>query len=157
MHTRVLPLGTNCAKTRRPAPPVSGRPLATGSGQNPGSSPAPAQVPVTYGRPGTSVGTGAGWGPPPASATNSAAIAALVFSIVSVATSFFLAGFVAIVLGHVARSQIRSRSERGSGMAVTALWLGYLSLLVWLLFWLVYLGLSALLIGFAITIGTTMA
>ncbi len=53
--------------------------------------------------------------------TNGFAIGALVCGIVPV----FL-GIPAVVLGHTARGQIRKSGERGDGMAVTGLVLGYL-------------------------------
>ncbi|WP_084356761.1 DUF4190 domain-containing protein [Mycolicibacterium wolinskyi] len=52
--------------------------------------------------------------------TNSIAIAALVFGLILPP--------LAVPLGHVARAQIRRTGERGSGMALAGLILGYYSL-----------------------------
>jgi hypothetical protein len=58
--------------------------------------------------------------------TNGFAIGALVCGIVP-----FFGGISAVIFGHVARGQIRQTGERGDGMAVAGLALGYL----WLCFW----------------------
>lgn len=51
--------------------------------------------------------------------TNTLAILSLVFGL-------FGSGIIAVILGHIARSQIRRTGERGSGMAIAGLVLGYL-------------------------------
>jgi hypothetical protein len=63
---------------------------------------------------------------PPAAKTNGAAVASMIFGIIP-----FFGGIPAVILGHVARSQIRQSGERGDGMAVAGLVLGYL----WISFW----------------------
>jgi hypothetical protein len=60
--------------------------------------------------------------------TNGFAVGSLVCGIVM---PFF--GVPAIILGHMARGQIRKSGERGDGMAVAGLIIGYLSLSVWVL------------------------
>ena len=45
----------------------------------------------------------------------------------------FFAGIPAVILGHAARGQIRQTGERGDGMAVAGLVLGYLGISVWVL------------------------
>ncbi|MDH5147761.1 DUF4190 domain-containing protein [Brevibacterium casei] len=79
---------------------------------------------------------------------NTLAIIALVASIFGVVSSFFIAGIAGIVMGHIARKQIRERGERGDGMAVAALWVGYIGTALWILAWLfiilAYLGMFAL-------------
>lgn len=77
--------------------------------------------------------------------TNSSAIVGMVPSIA--AFSFAPAAIVGIVLGHIARGQIRRSGERGDGMAIAALWIGYLLSFFCLLFFIVYFGLFALAIG----------
>lgn len=43
---------------------------------------------------------------------------------------WFLAGIPAIVLGHVARRQIRETGEAGSGMALAGMIMGYIGVLL---------------------------
>ena len=61
----------------------------------------------------------------PASKTNGTAIAALVTGIVGWTVVPFFASIAAVVLGHVARTQIRRSGEQGSGLALAGLILGY--------------------------------
>jgi Domain of unknown function (DUF4190)/Domain of unknown function (DUF1707) len=74
-----------------------------------------SDLPVPYSPPPAPVG-------PPA--TNRLAIASLVCGVGQL-VAFFPAGIAAIVLGHVARRQIRQTGEQGDGMALTGLILGY--------------------------------
>ncbi|GAA1552570.1 DUF4190 domain-containing protein [Brevibacterium picturae] len=87
----------------------------------------------------------------PIAPTNTVAIIGMVLSLVAALTSFVPAGIVGIVMGHVARKQIRQRGERGDAMAVTALWVGYLGTGFWLIFWVLYIGVMvlAIMIGVA--------
>jgi Domain of unknown function (DUF4190)/Domain of unknown function (DUF1707) len=66
----------------------------------------------------------------PAAKTNGVAVASMVFGIIP-----FFGGIPAVILGHVARSQIKQTGERGDGMAVAGLVLGYL----WISFWVLLL------------------
>jgi hypothetical protein len=90
-------------------PPTSGQPY----GQ---------QYPPTSGQPYGQQPYGAGGYPPPgyapAPATNTMAILALVFA--------FIFAPASIVLGHVAKKQIRQTGEGGEGLATAGLWLGYI-------------------------------
>ncbi len=68
------------------------------------------------------------WAPAPgAQRTNPLAIAALVCGLFQFC-GLFPAGIAAIILGHVARHQIRRTGEQGSGLAKIGLILGYLML-----------------------------
>jgi hypothetical protein len=67
------------------------------------------------------------YGPP--APTNGTAIAALIFAI--------LFAPVGIVLGHVARSQIKRTGEAGRGLATAALIIGYIFIAIPLIVWLV--------------------
>jgi hypothetical protein len=58
--------------------------------------------------------------------TNTLAILALVFGV--------LGGYLAIIFGHIALSQIKRTGERGGGMATAGLILGYLWLAVTVVF-----------------------
>jgi hypothetical protein len=60
--------------------------------------------------------------------TNGFAVGALVCGIVP-----FFGGIPAVVLGHVARGQVKKSGERGDGMAVAGLVLGYLWISLWLM------------------------
>ena len=64
-------------------------------------------------------------------------------------SSIFLAGIAGIIMGHIARKQIRQSGERGDGMAVAALWVGYVGTALWLLFWVGYVGIMVLVFGVA--------
>jgi hypothetical protein len=75
--------------------------------------------------------------PPWTAPTNGLAIGALVCGILGV-FSWGLFSLPAVVLGHIARPQIRRSGERGDGMAVTGLVLGYLGIAFWVLILLVF-------------------
>jgi uncharacterized protein DUF4190 len=57
--------------------------------------------------------------------TNSLAVAALVCGIVQFFGFWLLGTIPAIVLGHMARKQVRQRNEQGAGLALAGLILGY--------------------------------
>lgn len=80
----------------------------------------PAVMPVPY--------PGAYYSPQLAPRTNGFAVGALVCGIIP-----FFGGIPAVILGHVARGHIRRTGERGDGMAVAGLILGYLWLSLWAL------------------------
>jgi hypothetical protein len=80
----------------------------------------PAAMPMPY--------AGAYYSPQLAPRTNGFAVGALVCGIVP-----FFGGIPAVILGHVARGHIRRTGERGDGMAVAGLILGYLWLSLWAL------------------------
>ncbi len=65
--------------------------------------------------------------------TNPLAVAALICGIAEFLT-LGLTALPAVVLGHVARSQIRRTGEAGSGLAMTGLILGWLAITMWVLF-----------------------
>lgn len=81
--------------------------------------------------------------------TNVLAIIGMCASILGVISSFFLLGIAGIVMGHIARKQIRERGERGDGMAIAALWVGYIGTALWVLFWVLYVGVFVLIFGVA--------
>ncbi|WP_039935374.1 DUF1707 and DUF4190 domain-containing protein [Streptomyces viridochromogenes] len=70
--------------------------------------------------------------PGPRPQTNGKAIAAAVCGLLCVPT-MGVTGLPAVVLGHVARGEIRSRGELGDGLALTGLVLGWLSTAAWAL------------------------
>ena len=71
--------------------------------------------------------------------TNGLAVGAMVCGILEIFTLGF-AAVPAVILGHVARAQIRQTGERGDGMAVAGLVLGYMGILGWLFIILVIAG-----------------
>lgn len=95
---------------------------ASGAGQ-PGAYGSPVQYP------GEPYGQGP-YGPPQYPAygvparTNSMAIASLICSLGGLATC--ISAPVGIVLGHIARRQIRQTGEQGMGLATAGLWIGYI-------------------------------
>jgi hypothetical protein len=92
-----------------------------------------ADLPVGPGAPMMPMPYLPGYYPPaPVPRTNGFAIGALVCGIVP-----FFGGIPAVIFGHVARGQIRRTGERGDGMAVSGLVLGYLWLSLWTLIILV--------------------
>lgn len=80
---------------------------------------------------------------------NVLAIVGMCASIFGVVSSFFIAGVAGIIMGHIARKQIRERGERGDGMALAALWVGYIGTILWILFWVLYVGVFVLIFGAA--------
>jgi hypothetical protein len=131
--------GSGVPSSGQPAPtypaygqPSSGLPYGQqppyGQGQQPpfgqepyGQQPYGQEQP--YGQPGYgqqpgygTPGYGQPWGP--VAPTNTLAILALVFA--------FIFSPAAIVLGHLAKRQIRQTGEQGEGMATAGLWLGYI-------------------------------
>ncbi len=75
----------------------------------------------------------------PARTTSTTAIVSLVFGIVCWVAIPFIGAIVAIICGHVARTEIRNApagSIDGDGMAIAGLILGYLHLLLFALFML---------------------
>jgi hypothetical protein len=74
-----------------------------------------------------------------ASPTNGLAVGSMVCGILEIFTLGF-AAVPAVILGHVARAQIRQTGERGDSMAVAGLVLGYIGILGWLFIILVIAG-----------------
>ncbi|GGC50111.1 DUF4190 domain-containing protein [Brevibacterium sediminis] len=81
--------------------------------------------------------------------TNVLAIVGMCASIFGVISSVFIGGIAGIIMGHIARKQIRERGERGDGMAIAALWVGYIGTILWILFWVLYVGVFVLIFGAA--------
>jgi hypothetical protein len=79
----------------------------------------------------------------PVPPTSGLAIGSLVCGIAEIFTLGF-AAIPAVILGHLARAQIRQTGERGDGMAVAGLVLGYMAILGWVFVLLVIAGHSQL-------------
>ncbi|GAA0501230.1 hypothetical protein Ade02nite_92100 [Paractinoplanes deccanensis] len=101
---------------QQPYDPTSGQPYGAPSSGQP-SSGQPYSGQPGYGQP---YGAQPGYGAPyaPVTSTNTMAILALVFA--------FVFSPAAIVLGHIAKKQIRQTGEQGEGLATAGLWLGYI-------------------------------
>ena len=80
----------------------------------------------------------------PAASTSTLAVVSLVFGILSWCLLPFIGAIVAIVCGHLARSDIRraphDTRQEGDGMAIAGLVLGYVHLFLWVIVLLVFLG-----------------
>ncbi|WP_166973289.1 DUF4190 domain-containing protein [Brevibacterium atlanticum] len=155
MDTRQLPIGSTYTGSNRSSA-ANGSVSAASVPAGATVVPAPVHMPATYGNPAP-VHTPVTYGNAApvviyqqVAPTNSAAIVSLVLTLISFVSSAFFFGIVGIIFGHVARSQIKKRGEQGNGMAVAGLWLGYLSVLFWIGFWLVYFGIVAVMIGVGI-------
>ena len=83
-----------------------------------------------------------GYYPAPQPPTSGVAVASLICGI----AEFFTLGIAAVpavILGHVARSNIKRTGERGDGLAIAGLVLGYLGIACWALFLVVLLAASS--------------
>ncbi|MER6808322.1 DUF4190 domain-containing protein [Actinomadura nitritigenes] len=88
-------------------------------------------------------------GPAPVSrGTNGMATAAMVLGLVGI-VSCGTTSILAIIFGHVAQSQIKRTHEEGQGMATAGLILGYIVTGLWLIVWVFYLWLWAIVFGSA--------
>jgi len=97
--------------------PTSGQPFGQPPAYGAPASGQPYGQPPPYGQPGY----GQPYAQQPymgAAPTNTMAILSLVFA--------FVFAPAAIVLGHVAKKQIRQTGESGDGLATAGLWLGYI-------------------------------
>lgn len=82
--------------------------------------------------------------------SNSSAVASLIIGILSWFLCPIIGGVAAVILGHVARGQIRRTGEAGGGLAMAGLILGYAHIAVYGVFtllWLLLLGGMAGIIG----------
>jgi len=87
-----------------------------------------------------------------AAPTSTLAVVSLVFGILAWSVLPFVGAVVAVICGHMARSEIRNshpeRRPEGDGLAVAGLVLGYVQLVMAVL--LVFVGIAVLFFGFAI-------
>jgi hypothetical protein len=93
--------------------------------QQPGSQPPAYQQPH---QPAPAYGPG-GYGQAPSDRYN-------VLAIVSLVSAFFIS-FVAVITGHIALSQIKKTGEKGRGLAIAGLVLGYLGILAGIVVFLI--------------------
>ncbi|BCJ66211.1 DUF4190 domain-containing protein [Polymorphospora rubra] len=93
-----------------------------------------------------------GYPVPPTPTTNGMAIAALVCSLIGLATC--ISAPVGAILGHVARRQIRERGEAGDGMALAGIIIGWIVTGLYLLAVIGYIALIAFVISADTTTST---
>lgn len=60
-----------------------------------------------------------------------------VLAIVSLVTSIVGISLLGVVCGHIALVQLRRSGENGTSLAIAGLVVGYLGVLLWILFWVV--------------------
>jgi hypothetical protein len=137
-----------------PTAPYSSDPYAAPAGGTPASGAPSSGQP--YPPPFSEAGKGQPYGAPysggpyggqqpyqpygPQTRTNGLAIASLVCSLVGFATC--ISAPVGVVLGHLAKRQIRETGEGGEGMATAGLWIGYILsglFLAFLVLWVILL------------------
>ncbi|MFB4301146.1 DUF4190 domain-containing protein [Actinomadura sp. NTSP31] len=85
--------------------------------------------------------------------TNGMATASMVLGLVGF-VSCGLTSVLAIIFGHVAQGQIKRTHEEGSGMALAGLILGYIVTAGWVIFWIFYVWLWAIMFGSAASTST---
>ena len=73
--------------------------------------------------------------PPPVRPTNGMAIGSLVCALMAISLP-------AVIMGHIARSQIRDKNEAGDGLAVAGLVVGWLGMAAWTLLLVVLIALA---------------
>ena len=110
-------------------PPSSGQPYMFGDAAKGGQPYAPSYSGPPYQQYGM------------AGRTNGLAIASLVCSLLGFVTC--LSAPVGIVLGHVAKKQIKQTGEQGEGMATAGLWVGYILTGLGLAFFILWMVLLA--------------
>ena len=109
-----------------PQYPSSGQPYEQQYGQSPyGPPPYPAYGPQTR--------------------TNGLAIASLVCSLAGLVTC--ISAPVGVVLGHVAKRQIRQTGEQGEALATAGLWVGYILTVLGIVFFFGWLAIVIFAIG----------
>ncbi|MEV0619935.1 DUF4190 domain-containing protein [Nonomuraea sp. NPDC050404] len=86
-----------------------------------------------YGQPGYGQ-----YGPPPYSRpTNGMAVASLVLGIIGL-VGCGITSIPGVILGHIALNRIKRTGEEGSGMAVGGLVTSYITVVLWLVTWLIF-------------------
>ncbi|MDX3107973.1 DUF4190 domain-containing protein [Nonomuraea angiospora] len=123
-----------------------------GYGQQPPSGGGYGQQPPSYGQ--QAYGQqgygqqGYGYGVPPQQpkSTNGMAVASLVLGIIGLVFCG-ITSIPGVILGHIALNRIKKTGEEGSGMAVGGLVTSYITVVIWVLCWLIFGGLILSMIG----------
>jgi uncharacterized membrane protein len=87
----------------------------------------------------------------PARPYNTWAIVSICFAASTVIGTWCLGGIIAVVTGHVARSQIKRTGEAGGSLALAGLIVGYIAIGLFFLFILAYVLLFVFVFAFAST------
>lgn len=82
---------------------------------------------------------------------NTWAIVSASFAASTILGTWCLGGIVAVITGHVARSQIKRTGEAGEGLALAGLIAGYISIGLFFLFVLAYIAFFVFIFAFAAT------
>ncbi|MGE7467634.1 DUF4190 domain-containing protein [Brevundimonas sp. NPDC003935] len=129
-------------------PPSYEQPL--GYGQQPPSAGGYGQQPPSYGQQAYGQqGYGQqGYGMPPQQprSTNGMAVASLVLGIIGLIFCG-ITSIPGVILGHIALNRIKKTGEEGSGMAVGGLVTSYITVVIWVLCWLIFGGFILSMIG----------
>ena len=120
-------------------------------GQDPYAAPGSGAPPYpSTGQPYEQQYTPGPYGPPPyaygpQTRTNGLAIASLVCSLAGLVTC--ISAPVGVVLGHVAKRQIRQTGEQGEALATAGLWVGYILTVLGIVFFFGWLAIVIFAIG----------
>ncbi|MER5999314.1 DUF4190 domain-containing protein [Nonomuraea angiospora] len=123
-----------------------------GYGQQPPSAGGYGQQPPSYGQQAYGQqgygqqGYGYGAPPQPPRSTNGMAVASLVLGIIGLIFCG-ITSIPGVILGHIALNRIKKTGEEGSGMAVGGLVTSYITVVIWVLCWLIFGGLILSMIG----------
>ncbi len=82
---------------------------------------------------------------------NTWAIVSASFAASTILGTWCLGGLIAVITGHVARSQIKRTGEAGEGLALAGLIAGYISIGLFFLFVLAYIAFFVFIFAFAAT------
>ena len=82
---------------------------------------------------------------------NTWAIVSVSFAASTILGTWCLGGIIAVITGHVARSQIKRTGEAGEGLALAGLIAGYISIGLFFLFVLAYIAFFVFIFAFAAT------
>ncbi|MFC4007529.1 DUF4190 domain-containing protein [Nonomuraea purpurea] len=89
---------------------------------------------------------GYGYNPPQPRSTNGMAVASLVLGIIGLIFCG-LTSIPGVILGHIALNKIKRTGEEGHGMAMGGLVTSYITVVLWILGWLIFGGLLLSMIG----------
>ncbi|WP_433442058.1 DUF4190 domain-containing protein [Nonomuraea sp. CA-141351] len=132
-------------------PPSYPQEQPLGYGQQPPSGSGYGQQPPSYGGYAQQGYGQQGYGqygapPQPAKSTNGMAVASLVLGIIGLIFCG-LTSIPGVILGHIALNRIKKTGEEGSGMAVGGLVTSYITVVLWVLGWIIFGGMLLSLIG----------